>query len=187
MNALRTRLIELGCPLSRERIRQMLTDTIYSDGKWGVTSEGIFYPGRDIGFSRPIPLELIKKNAELLSATKAIHKRDSFGINLLNYVEVVHAKCMDSQVMTRHGVMATPRLTVQAYGDKRSKSHFSYLHTPRSPIGCRGYGVPAKELESAVIDALLELASNKELQRFSTNLRRLITAASRQMETTSFL
>ena len=158
----------LKCPLSRESLRTILRDPIYVTGEWGSTVLGEFYPGRKIEIENPISPELQAKNISLLENSRGHYSRTPFGAYLLNNIPVYHARCMNVEILKKQlkgkDTMGIARLKGRRYGDRRSTRPPTYVHVPRTPQCCRGYSVPAEDLENTVIEAVLDLAGNPTLQ-----------------------
>lgn len=167
LKKLREHIAQQGCLLSKEKVRQILWDPIYTTGEWGVYSkkDGTYYPGRTVEIENPIPAELMAKNQALLRATRGNVTRTPLGTFLLNHVDLVHAKCMNTPVERESGEPKFPRLRGRNYNGRRARRPKSYNHEYPVPPGCRRYTVPAEELDEAVVDLLLELAGSSELQR----------------------
>jgi hypothetical protein len=149
----------LGCHFSIERLRTILRDRIYVDGKHSVTYEGVVYPCRTIELPEPVPEDVFEHNQSLLSAIRGPNSVTPFGQFALNHIDVVHARCAAQTVADGR----RPRLYgFQGAGTNRA-SPPGYRHYPRTPDTCRGYVIPAAVLEHAVIGQLRELARSPEL------------------------
>lgn len=150
-------LEEQGCDLSPEKIRKILTDPIYVDGSFTVHCDGLLVACEPVPLERPIPRSTFQRNSEMLIAQKGAFTKTEPGTHLLNGLPVEHAACRDS-IDPKTG--CPPYLKVNA----AKKGEPAYWHRGKTPKACHGYHVPQRALEAAVVQRLLELASDEELQ-----------------------
>lgn len=177
LRMLKEHMESLGCPFGVEQLRKILREPVYVTGEWGSTVHGIYYPGRKIEIPRPIPAEVQAKNIQLLDNTRGKYSATKFGTFLLNNIPVYHARCMHIEVKRKQpnnkSDMTVPRMRGRTYSDeRRARRPHVYRHVPKTPQCCRGYTVPAEALESAVIEALLDLADSEPLQLAYTTAAR---------------
>lgn len=145
-----------GFTISVNRLRGILHDPMYTTGEWTVQHQGEIIACRPVQLEDPIPFDIFNTNQLLLQATRGKHTRTAVGTFLLNHIDLRHAPCQNE----KHG---TGWIRLKARVDHRASDAARYSHSQHTPSQCKGYTLPAAELDAAVIRALLELAESDEL------------------------
>jgi DNA invertase Pin-like site-specific DNA recombinase len=149
-------MAELGCALSRTKIRDILLDSIYMDGEWSVTHQGVVWPCRRIELPDPIPAAVFERNRQLLDLRRGKNNRTPPGTFCLNAIPVVHERCAD----VRDGRGLQSRLKGRIQGTRRTRR---YKHAPSIPRRCHGYALEQESLERVVLEALWSLGDSPAL------------------------
>ncbi|MGH3848745.1 MAG: recombinase family protein, partial [Pseudonocardiaceae bacterium] len=145
-------MADLGFPLGRQRLRDILRDEIYVTGEWSITTrEGIVYPCRRIEIPDPIPRELFDRNQLVLDSNRSRSRVNPPGHYLLNTVPVYHEACRGKTLPNGKPVMLKAR-------------QGKYRHTGNVFEGCRGLTIDAAVLDRCVIEEMLRLVESPHLQ-----------------------
>ncbi len=152
-------LAERKIDLSPDRIRSMLHDTIYADGRYTVrdADDLVECEPAQIPEAERIPMTLIQANIELLACQKGPHSNVPVGAFCLNGIKVIHEAC-SKVIDKRNG-----RLPNLLKGRRPDLPDPCYIHVPKNPCGSR-YALPQRILEPAVVRELWRLADDPEVQ-----------------------
>ncbi|MDQ3729422.1 MAG: recombinase family protein, partial [Actinomycetota bacterium] len=152
---------DLGIKLSNTRIRTILQDSIYVDGKYTVNIDGqpVWCEPIKLG-GRAIPRALFQANQELLAIQKGPNSKTPVGTYAFNNIPIRHAACIDEPHPKGKGIRCVLRAR-----------HFPgceaprYYHSPWTPQHCDGYTIGRDELDPLIIRALWRLVDDPELQK----------------------
>lgn len=153
-----------GVVLSKEKVRHILSDPIYSTGEWYVHYHGYRVACRRVPLGElAVPRPLYLENLQLLGLKRGHHVNNAPAENLLNHVPFLHANCIN---LLGGSHQVTPRL--MAYRQAGQDKDPNYSHHPlpdNAPSECRGLALPKLAVEAFVVRTLLDIMKSDEIRQ----------------------
>ena len=160
-----------GFGLTRERVRTILEDPIYTTGEWSVNLRGVEIPQPPIELTEPVPIDRFQRIQDMLALRQGRSGVTPIGEFLVNYVETIHVQCQDER---RHVRAFEERPLLKGYiDDKNSPDLRRIRHVPWVPECCKGTGRgfggahawDRDLIEKPIVTEIRRIAEHPELQR----------------------